>query len=422
MFAAGIVQEQGAMRKLSRDIAAIVTIALAPAVGLGIARFAYALILPDMRASLGWSYAEVGFMNTVNAAGYLAGALAAAFLMRCLGAFPALFYGTVCCVVALALSAASADFMLLSLARLAAGIGAAVAFVAGGVMTAGLSLRHPRHAAFLLSLYYVGPGVGILLSGLSTPLLIERAGPGSWWIAWAALAALSAVLTAVLPLAPVERSALSGRPGDGAVRLAPLAPVLTGYLLFGAGYIAYMTFMIAWLHEAGGGAALQGAFWTSIGIGAVSSPFLWSGLIARLGGGRAVAVLTAITLVMAIVPLWNRTPTILLASALIFGGAFFAVVAAMTAFARRNYTPAAWPKAIGAMTVAFGIGQTAGPVASGAVADVTGSLSAGLGASAGLLALAVVLAAAQRDVGVRGEDAEFAAPVSRKEQSPLNQL
>jgi len=52
-------------------------LALAPAIGLGIGRFAYSLVLPDMRDSLQWSYSAAGFMNTVNAAGYLAGALGA---------------------------------------------------------------------------------------------------------------------------------------------------------------------------------------------------------------------------------------------------------------------------------------------------------------------------------------------------------
>ena len=50
---------------------------LAAAVSLGLARFSYALLLPPMRAELGWSYFTAGAMNTVNAAGYLAGALLA---------------------------------------------------------------------------------------------------------------------------------------------------------------------------------------------------------------------------------------------------------------------------------------------------------------------------------------------------------
>ena len=45
------------------------------AVSLGVTRFAYGLLLPPMRADLGWSYALAGGMNTANALGYLLGAL-----------------------------------------------------------------------------------------------------------------------------------------------------------------------------------------------------------------------------------------------------------------------------------------------------------------------------------------------------------
>src|SRR5258707_9949836 len=55
----------------------ILILSLAPTIGLGIGRFAYSLVLPDMRDALGWSYSTAGFMNTVNAVGYLAGALLA---------------------------------------------------------------------------------------------------------------------------------------------------------------------------------------------------------------------------------------------------------------------------------------------------------------------------------------------------------
>jgi predicted MFS family arabinose efflux permease len=63
----------------------ILILSLTPTVGLGIGRFAYSLVLPDMRDSLGWSYSAAGFMNTINAAGYLAGALVASKLIRRFG-------------------------------------------------------------------------------------------------------------------------------------------------------------------------------------------------------------------------------------------------------------------------------------------------------------------------------------------------
>jgi MFS family permease len=89
----------------------------------------------------------------------------------------------------------------------------------------------------------------------------------------------------------------------------------------------------------------------------------------------------------------------LLASAALFGSAFFAVVAATTAFVRRNLPQAQWASAIGILTVVFGIGQMLGPVAIGLVNDAMRNLSSGLWASVLLLLVAAMLGAFQRDRG-----------------------
>ena len=51
------------------------------------------------------------------------------------------------------------------------------------------------------------------------------------------------------------------------------------------------------------------------------------------------------------------------------------------------------------MTIAFGIGQTLGPIAVGAITDAVGSLSYALNVSAALLALGALLSAFQRSGG-----------------------
>lgn len=384
----------------SRDARAIIALALAPAIGVGFARFAYSLLLPDMRMSLGWSYAAAGFMNTINAAGYLAGALVAAAVMRRLGRFNSIFYGTLACVLAMALSAVSANFVVLSVARLAAGIGAAVAFVGGGVVAAQLAERHPRRLGFLLSLYYIGPGLGIFLSGLGTPFLLEALGPGSWWIAWGALAAVAVLLNLLLLHIRGE-----GEDGGAATlhRTAPLtamAAVLAGYLLFSIGSIAYMTFMIAWLRNGGAPAWGQSLFWSLLGFGGMCAPALWSWTLVWRGG-RAVAAMTAVTFIATLTALMTAANSVRFLSAFVFGSAFFAVVAATTAFVRRNLPAAAWPGAVGAMTVAFGLGQIVGPLLSGAITDATGSLTFGLQVSALLLAAGALVAILQRDIVAR---------------------
>ncbi|MCX7320732.1 MAG: YbfB/YjiJ family MFS transporter, partial [Hyphomicrobiales bacterium] len=169
----------------------ILLLSLAPAIGLGIGRFAYSLVLPDMRESLQWSYSAAGFMNTVNAAGYLIGALAASGLGKRYGLFAVIQVGTVASVLSLLICGVTADFALLSIARFVTGFGAAIAFVAGGALAATIGMAHPQRSSYLLSLFYAGPGMGILVSGLIAPFVLEGSGAGSWWIVWLVLGAVS---------------------------------------------------------------------------------------------------------------------------------------------------------------------------------------------------------------------------------------
>jgi predicted MFS family arabinose efflux permease len=377
----------------------ILILSLAPTIGLGIGRFAYALVLPDMRDALGWSYSAAGFMNTVNAVGYLAGALLASRMIRRFGLPQTVRWGTLAAITSLALCAVSGNFFVLSFARLLAGVGAAGGFVGGAALAATIAQTRPERANFLLSLFYAGPGLGIISSGLIAPFVLQGFGPGSWWIVWWAMTLLCAVLILPLLLAPLGGGAAIDSATPAKFSIRPVLVYLIGYFLFGAGYIAYMTFMIAYVRDAGGGAAAQSAFWSLIGLSAFVTPWVWRRVLALDRGGLATTIILGVNAVGAALPIFGHSVWLLAISALMFGAAFFAVVGSTTAFVRFNYPPQAWPTAIAAMTISFGIGQTLGPIVVGSITDAMGSLSFALNVSAAMLAAGAVLSAFQRKVG-----------------------
>ena len=225
---------------------------------------------------------------------------------------------------------------------------------------------------------------------------MQAFGPGSWWIVWWALTLLSIAMTLPLLLTPVDANAGIADAVPAKFTVKPVLIYLAGYFVFGAGYIAYMTFMIAYVRDGGGGPAAQSAFWCLIGVSAFVTPWLWRGVLAMDRGGLSTAIILGVNAIGAALPLFGHSPLLLATSALVFGVAFFAVVGSTTAFVRFNYPPAQWPTAIAAMTIAFGIGQILGPIAVGAITDATGSLSYALNVSAAMLAVGAVLAGFQR--------------------------
>jgi predicted MFS family arabinose efflux permease len=374
----------------------ILILSLAPTIGLGIGRFAYSLVLPDMRDALGWSYSTAGFMNTTNAVGYLAGALLASRMIRRFGLSRTVRLGTLACLLSLMLCATSGNFVVLSFARLLVGVGAAAGFVGGAALATTIAQSRPERANFLLSLFYAGPGLGILSSGLIAPFVLQAFGPGSWWIVWWVLTLLSAVAVIPLMLAPLDSDAAIDHATRTEFSIRPVLIYLTSYFLFGAGYIAYMTFMIAYVRDGGGGAVAQSIFWSLIGISAFATPWVWRSVLALDRGGLATTIILGVNALGAALPIFGHSPVLLAISALVFGVAFFAVVGSTTAFVRFNYPPTGWPAGIAAMTISFGIGQTLGPIAVGAITDAFGSLSYALNVSAGLLAIGAIGAAFQR--------------------------
>ncbi|MEX3853114.1 YbfB/YjiJ family MFS transporter [Paraburkholderia sp. BR10923] len=377
-------------------------LSLGSATALGLARFAYALLLPSMKLDLGWSFAQAGAMNTANALGYLLGALVFPRLARRWSAGALFAGGCVLTALLMAGSGVTASTDALLTLRVITGASSAAIFIGGGVLAARLASARPRDAGLVLGLYYGGTGWGIVASSLLVPVTILDAAHG-WQFAWFALAAACALFAAVAIGASrrIERahtSAAAAAHAAGATS-APgwphFAAALAGYGLFGVGYIGYMTFIVALLRNAGMSAAVVTGFYLLLGAATVVSARIWSTLLDRMRGGQALAVLNALLAIATLLPALFTQPWVAFVSGTLFGATFLSAVASTTAFVRHNLPASHWAKGISAFTIVFAFGQIVGPVVIGWVSDGAG-LARGLVYSALLLAGGAVLAACQK--------------------------
>ena len=383
-----------------------VALSMGAAVSLGITRFAYALLLPPMRADLAWSYTLAGAMNTVNALGYLLGALATPLLLRRLAPGTLLVAGSVLATLFMGLCGFFVEAAPLLLQRLLAGVASALVFVCGGLLAARLGAQQPGRSGLLLGLYYGGTGWGISLSAVLVPVVLAAApGPHPWaWAWWAlALACVAATLVLLWPAralqalaAPAAATASSAQAAPGHVRWAALVPALLGYGLFGVGYIGYMTFVVALLREQGASGTAVTWFYALLGLAVVLSSRIWAGLLDRSRGGQALALLNGLLGVATVLPALTSAWPVVLASGLLFGAVFLSVVASTTALVRHNLPQALWASGISAFTIVFAAGQIVGPTVVGWIADGPGGLARGLVFSACALWVGAAVASRQK--------------------------
>ena len=346
-------------------------LALGTAAALGLGRFAYGLLVPAMRSELHWSLAQAGAMTTANGLGYLLGAMASALVVRWLSVTATFRLGMVLTAAALIITAASGSFPFLLLTRAMAGLSGAFVFITGGVI-ASHAAASARSAA-PLAIYFSGAGLGIAASGaLIPPVLADD--PGRWPLVWLGLGAAAAAATVISWTAARGRNEVSTAASSMDLpALARLWPVTSAYLLFAAGYIAYITFLSAYLaaHHA---SVLQVALtWALLGLAAVAAPAVWSRPISTWRGARALAAALAVIGTASAVALASATPAAVTVSAIGYGSSFLAVPAAVTSVVRETIPPADWTRALATFTIVFAAGQTVGPYVAGALADSYGA-------------------------------------------------
>jgi predicted MFS family arabinose efflux permease len=395
-----------------RLIALALAISLGAALSLGLARFAYGLLLPAMRQDLQWSYALSGALNTSNAAGYLLGALSAPWLLKRMDATRLFILGAVFSCFWMALSGFFRETSVWMLLRALAGVSSAWVFMTGGILAAQIGSRAPERSGLLIGIYYAGAGLGITVSALSvSPVMawaqqVAGAQFAPWAWGWWALAVACLAATAVMIWpAQVMRPWLDAGQSRAAQTASStsdtkhhwrhLLPALASYSCFGMGYIGYMTFVIALLRQQGSSAAQITVFYALLGIACMLSAPLWAKLL-KLKDGKPLAVLNALLGIATMLAAQRNEYGLMLVSGILFGACFLQVVGSTTVLVRHQWPASKWAQGIALFTIIFAAGQIVGPALVGWISDGAGGLQRGLMVSALILWAGAILACWQK--------------------------
>lgn len=392
-----------APRPLALALAGLVSLAVA----MGIGRFAFTPLLPLMLAERSVSLAGASLLASANYLGYLVGALACTFqpwLWARLGWRPAvngprLVRGGLVATVLLTLGMAlhwPAGWVAL---RFAAGVASAVVFL----YTTGWCLEQlaRQHVPQTGALIYVGPGAGIVASGLVATVLVQQHAQAA--LGWASFGVLAALLTAaVWPVFDARRAVPAAPVGAGAAgAMAPPAPagglelalLAFAYGLAGVGYIITATFLPVIARQALPGSAWLDLFWPLFGAGVMAGAVLASRL--RSGGDLRLrlAACYAVQAVGVAASLVSPTLAGFAIGSLLLGLPFTAITFFAMQEVRRVRPQQATPT-MGLLTAMYGLGQIVGPPLAAWLVARSATPGAGFDASLWIAAGLLVLGAA----------------------------
>lgn len=387
-------------KKYTKEWFILLGLLLGVTVTNGFARFAYGLLLPAMQAEMDWNYAQAGWLSTVNALGYIVGAISTMFLVQKFASEKLFAFGLITTSVVLLMTGVLPTLEAQYALRFFAGTFGAVSFSTAGAIASGLFKENARlNALSIAILFGTGGGFGIILAGAFIPTLIDVVGNSAWPICWIIIGLLSIVFMpfGIWSALQIESSKPS-RLTRNEFRLLKMLPELAGYACFGFGYIVYLTFLSAWMTGQSIDATMITTIWVILGLCICISPFLWRPIFARFGNGIPLAMVLSSIAFGSVVPLLSPAFSILILSAVIFGSSVFMAPGAITNFTRKNLPQEMWAYSISIFTVLFAISQTLGPYVAGLIGDYFDNIGMGLVTAFIILLLGALVSLSQKEL------------------------
>lgn len=374
---------------------------VALAVAMGIGRFAFTPLLPMMLHDGVVDIAAGSWLATANYFGYLVGALlfmALPWLGRRWGPVPGhalLVRGGLVATVLLTAGLVLPWPLLWPALRFGAGVASALVFLGTTNWCMGRLLELGQPA--LGGLIFCGPGVGIVLTGLSASAMVAA----GWTAAsgWAVFAVLAVAMSAAV-WATFQRRVGTATAQAGAAP-APAAPgplaqrslLALAYGLAGFGYIITATFLPVIARAAlPQGSIWPDLFWPLFGAGVA----LGAWLSTHISGARDRRVLLGLAYLVqagAIVlgMVWPGRTGFALGSLLL--GLPFTAITFFALYEARRQWPAAGASFTGLLTALYGIGQIAGPPLVAWLLTQAPTPAQGFNWALGLAAIGLVLGA-----------------------------
>ncbi len=338
---------------------------LALATAMGIGRFAFTPLLPMMLRDGLLDLPEASWLATANYLGYWLGAMACAVqpaLWRRWGLRP-LTHTTAVRAGLIATALLTLGMALLWPAawpvwRGLAGIASAVVFVyvSGWCLARLGSLGAPR----LAGLIYVGPGLGIAVSGFAATAMVALG--VSARLGWAVFALLAVALTAWAWGDLSGEVAASGPASSEPVtrQRGTVAAFTLAYGLAGFGYIVTATFLPVIARQALPGSIWLDLFWPIFGIGVALGALLTIRLPVHTDRRHLLMVCYGMQALGVLLTVWWPTLAGFALGSLLLGLPFTAITLFAMQEARRL-----WPHnssaLIGLLTASYGLGQIVGP-------------------------------------------------------------
>lgn len=331
---------------------------MATLAGIGLSRFAYTPLLPELIQQQWFSDSQAAYLGAANLLGYLIGALSAHQLSERVSIRILMFFCFISISLSFILCAQPGHFYWFFVWRLISGVAGAILMVVGPANA--LSKTPVERRAGVGAFIFTGIGLGVVLSSSVVPLLMQVS-LSATWLTLGCLSLLTGLVcdyaivrlynTPVIVVPKKFESAFKGS--------KPLVSfVMTAYALDAVGFIPHTMFWVDYLaREQGLGIQAASAQWTVFGIGAICGPMIVGFFAHRMGWHSGLILAFLVKAIAVSIPILSTGIVSRTLSSFIVGAMVPGIVALTSGLIAELIGSANHKRFWGMATVVFAVSQ-----------------------------------------------------------------
>ena len=378
---------------------------------LGFGRFALGMLLPSMAATLGLSYAQMGFISTGNFIGYLVAVFVSHMIVVRIGQRKTVFFSLLLVALTMVLLSRSRTFAGLLMLYVVTGVGSGAANVS--MMSMVLAWFEKNNRGKAAGFISAGSGLAIIFTGFFIPFINRVNGAEGWRVSWFSLGLIVGLIALLCLIILRNRPSDLGLslPCENGIAAVPLTAETPQkpfdmyrsgsiyhlsliYFLFGYTYIIYATFIVTTLvKERGLPETLAGNFWAMVGFLSLFSGPVFGSISDKLGRRTGMVIAFSIQSLAYLLVASALPGMFLYLSILLYGLVAWSIPAIIAAAVGDYAGPEHAARALGFITLFFGLGQISGPAVAGILAQHSGSFSSSFYMAAALTCAGALISA-----------------------------
>ncbi len=339
---------------------------------LGLGRFGFGMVLPNLQENLAISTTQAGFIGTANFIGYLIGIFFVTVAYKNIQTYKLISGALLLQGLSMLLMILPDNYNLTALAYSFSGFFAAIANVSIMIYIAHIIPQNLRGKA--LGIIITGNGLAIIFSGLVVPFIEINYTLNSWRLSWTVFALLT------IAIALFVRKGLSLHDNKhetttkvkGLLKMQNFWKIAILYLVFGITYVVYVTFFVkASIDKYNLSIESSGFFWSVLGLMSLVSGPLFGNLADKIGAYKTLIIIYFLLTISNILLTLDIPSFMLFLSVSLFGIAAWSIPSLITLVTSITFGKEKTAYVFSLITIIFAIGQAIAPIGAGFIFDLT---------------------------------------------------